>query len=178
MHAFAYLISPGTSGQRSFHYPNIKKRISFLVQAAKTMSIEVEPNFDSLFSPETEPENQTEKLLVATADLATEALLDNLINLANEHVKSKGIPQRNVDNVTAICKDFEKIVPITAQYALSDILNAGWRCSLDPQFWQNAPQISDKSRVLGDLVLKSFEIMEVYKRLEAGHDPNSCTNSK
>jgi hypothetical protein len=168
-HAFAYLISPCTSGQRSVQYPNITQRVTHLVDAAKIMHVDVPPEFESSFLTEAEPNDPATRLLVSIADQVSASLVSDLINLAQDFANKKNVPTRNSTEVSNIYDRFhKKIVPTSVQQSLVDILNAGWKCNLDGSLWANIPQIKseDRNRVLGDLILKSIEISEVHKRLE------------
>jgi len=167
LYAFEYLSAPGSSGQRPLHYPKLEHRLSYIVAAAKEMGIEVQPGFDSCFMDETDPDEAATKLLVSISDEVSKSLVPELIQIAKE-VQSSKAPLRNRDNVKDICEEFGTwIVPSRKESSLSDILNAGWLCYLDPDLWKNIPHIrpEDRDRVLKDLMLKSMEISEVHKRL-------------
>ncbi len=167
LHAFAYLISPGTSGQRPLRYPNITRRIAHLVDAAKKMAVSVPPGFKSDFADEIEPVEPATKLLVSIADTVSDSLASNLIRLAQDFAKEKTVPTRNLAQVSDIYDKFRKmIVPTSAQQSLTDILNAGWNCDLEPDLWKNVPQVKpeQRDRILRDLILKSMEVSEVHER--------------
>jgi len=168
-HAFAYLVSPCTSGQRPVQYPNITRRVTHLVEAAKIMHVDVPPEFESSFLTEAEPNEPATSLLVSIADQVSASLVTELIKLAQDFANEKAVPTRDSTQVLHIYDRFHKnIVPTSTPQSLVDILNAGWKCDLDPDFWANVPQIKpeDWNRILGDLILKSMEISEVHKRLE------------
>ena len=169
LHAFAYLVSPGITGQRSLVYPNITRRVSHLVNAAQAMSVSVPKGFASDFIPENEPSEHVTKLLVSVADDVSASLELDLIDLAKELALQKAAPKRNGDNVSGICDEFRRrVVPMSNKQYLTDITNAGWNCFLDPDLWKDFSQIrpGDRDRILKDLMLKSMEVTEVYERLE------------
>ena len=169
LHAFAYIISPGTSGQRSVQYPNITRRVSHLVEAANIMCVSVPPEFSSDFIAESEPADPATKLLVSIADAVSASLVPHLIDLAKTFAYSKAVPTRDSEKVSHICDVIRRwVVPASEQQSLVDILNAGWNCHLYSDLWDNIPQFmpKDKYRVLRDLILKSMEVSEIYKRLE------------
>jgi hypothetical protein len=169
LHAFTYMLSPGLPGQRPLLYPNITRRVAHLMEAAKMMHVEVSAEFKSSFLIETEPNEPTTSLLVSIADQVSASLVSELIILAQDFADKKVVPTRDSAQVLHIYDRFnKKIVPISMPQSLVDILNAGWEGYLDHNFWANAPQIKPENRnsILGDLILKSMEISEVYKRLE------------
>ena len=169
LYAFAYLLAPGTFGQRSVQYPKIEQRIHRLAKAAKKMGVLVPPDFESACVPEIDPTEFTTNLLVSIADTVSDKIISDLIELVQSFAGTKNIPARDTAKVSSICHDFRfKIAPITEQHSLTNISNAGWECALDPDLWSSIPQIkpNDRDRVLKDLILKSMEVSEVYKRLE------------
>jgi len=168
MHAFAYLVSPGTSGQRSLRYPNIARRVSHLVKAANAMAVSVPAGFESDFVAETEPAEPATKLLVSTADAVSASLVPNLIDLTQKLADGKAVPTRNPTQVRRIRDEFQQtIVPTAELESLVDILNAGWECALYSDLWTMVPQIGleDRGRILRDLILKSMEASEIHERL-------------
>jgi hypothetical protein len=169
LHAFAYLISPGICGQRSPAYPNITRRVSHLVRAAKAMSVSVPDEFTSSFIGETEPPEPVTKLLASVADTVSASFELDLIDLTRNLVTNKGAPTRKTEIVSTICDEFlKRIAPPSKPQSLTDITNAGWDCILNPDLWRTFPQIrlDDRARVLSDLMLKTMEVSEIYEKLE------------
>ncbi len=168
LHAFAYLLAPGTSSQRSVKYPNIRRRISHIVLAAKKLNVTVPSAFVNSFVVESEPTEPRTALLVSVADFASELLVEELLDEARSFADGHSIAQRDSARVTNIAGQFTKwVVPSASHEALVNILNAGWNCNLDPKLWLNVPQLKseDRVRVLRDLMLKSMEVAEIQIRL-------------
>jgi len=168
LRAFEYLVSPGTSGMRSSNYPKLGRRLTHLKDAAQKMGVDVQDGFGTDFMDEADPDEPATKLLVAIADDVSAGLVPELFELAMEVAERKGAPQRNADYVRSICGNFSNwVVPITKNATLTDIVNAGWICYLNPDLWKDIPQFKpeEKDRVLKDLMLKSMETSEIYTRL-------------
>ncbi|MDI6735555.1 MAG: hypothetical protein QME42_05095 [bacterium] len=168
LYAFAYLLSPGRSGERSLRYPDIKHRVSYLVQAAQEMEIDVPEDYELSFGEESEPAEPTTALLVSLADVVSTSLAKELIELARDFANKKDAPKKDPDKVEEISKSFGKlVVPIRKSASLVDIVNSGWKCNMDEHLWENVPQIKsgNRYRVLRDIMLKSMEITEIYERL-------------
>lgn len=175
LYAFAYLLSPGVSGQRSVGYPEIKRRVSHIVQAAKMMGVEVPVDYASTFDGETEPTDPTTSLLVGLADEVSASLEQELIQLAMELADTKQIPKKTKNTVEAIATAFRKwVVPARMSASLVDVLNAGWECNRDENLWNDIPQITgnktedfekNRNRVLRDIMFKSMEVAEIHERL-------------
>jgi hypothetical protein len=169
LHAFEYLISPGIYGQRPLHYPNIKRRVTHLVDAANAKGVAVPPGFETGFVAETEPEEPATQLLVSVADSVSASLVSELIALTWEFADSRDVPTRNSEHVSDICREFlPRVVPTQTPRSLVDLVNAGWKCHQDSDLWKNVSQIKleDRDRILGDLMLKSMEVSEIHERLE------------
>ena len=167
LHAFSYLLSPGISGQRSLVYPNIIKRVEFLKNAATEFNINIPSNFESAFKSENEPVDPATKLLVSIADTVSSSFVFDLIRYLKDFIDTNKISIRNVKKVAAIEIDFNNVVPITDDYNLTDILNAGWNYYFMEDLWTRFPQIGEqeKKNILKDLILKSLEVTEIYERV-------------
>jgi hypothetical protein len=169
LHAFKYLISPGIADEpRSGAYPNLPRRVSYLVAAAKVKGVLVPSDFDSGFIAQKEPSEPGMKLFVSAADSVSDSLVPSLIDMAWKFVDDKKVPMRNPDKVSHIGQEFRnKVVPTTISQSFTDLLNAGWVCYMDKDLWNNFPQImqNDRDRILADLILKSMEVSEIGKIL-------------
>lgn len=167
LHAFEYLLSPGFPGKRQILYPNMKRRAAHIREAAEFMDVEIEEGFSECFMDADEPPEPKTRLLAATADTVSAAVVPELIKLAQEFPDSKGIPKRNPLQVSKISDGFHKVIPTATPHSLTDILNGGWHCYLDSTLWQDIPQIKeeDRDRALKDIMLKSMEASEAYERL-------------
>ena len=173
LHAFAYLLAPNQGGgYRPVIYPNVKRRVGNLVNAAKEYQTPVPPNYEELFEDLPQPTDaypQT-KFLLELADAASQSVVLMLIKIANTVVNDAKIEEGNEDRVQAICKDFrDYIVPARDPVGLSDILNAGWKAFHDPNLWAEHPEIRDRDRTLKELLLKSIEVLE-FKSIMKGSE--------
>lgn len=176
LYAFAYLLSPGTSGQRSLRYPNITRRVSHIVRAAKVLGVDVEAEYESSFEKESEPDDPAAALLVSLADAVSASFVEELIELAKDFANKYDVPKKNLDRVKDISNSFRTcVVPIRKSESLVDIMNAGWECNMDEGLWKDVLQIKgidkedtgkNRHRILREIILKSMEIAEIYERLE------------
>lgn len=169
LHAFAYLVAPGTPGQRSLRYPNIKRRISHMIEAANFFNVNVPKHFDGSFMPETEPIEPTIEFLVSIADKVSTSFTSELLKKAESFANDKNAPKLKTERVDKIVIQFrEWIVPTPEPEDLVDISCAGWKCSLDENLWDNIKQIKreDWRRILHDLMFKSMEVSELHERLD------------
>jgi len=175
LYAFAYLLSPGTSGQRSLRYPNIKRRVSHLVDAANQLGLMI-PGYEAAFvEGEREPADPTTALLVSIADTVSSSLVQELVDLAVAIAREKEVPSKDPEKVKRIVECIrEWVVPVRESASLIDIVNAGWECNRDEDLWKNVPQIKrskenefakNRDRILQDIMLKSMEISEIHERL-------------
>ena len=169
LHAFAYIIAPGTCGQRSVGYPNIKRRVSHLMAAAAQFGVNVPPDFAGSFTPEIEPTDPTTAFLVSIADTVSASCASALLEEAAQSAGSTDVPMRDHPKVSGIVDRFKKwVVPTAESETLPDITCAGWECNLDKDLWCRIHQIkpTDWRRVLRDLMFKSMEVSEIHERLE------------
>lgn len=169
LHAFAYLLSPCIPGERSPTYPTIKTRVSYLLEAANTLNVTVPTDYADLFDAQMDLTSPIMKLLVDVADSAVSAVVPAVVTEAVQFAESKAVPNKSVANVAAIRQDFQMVIPAAGLTNLTDVINAGWECFHDDDLWSQVSQIpkESRSRVLHDLVLKSFEVSEVCERISA-----------
>jgi len=168
LHAFSYLNAPGTSGQRSLRYPNIKRRVNHLCDAANMMKFIIPTDFTTNFVPETEPVEPTTALLVSVADTVSASCANDLLENAQGFADNNDVPFRKFERVKHIVGEFKKwVVPTAKSETLVDILNAGWECKLDNHLWDIILQIKkdEWGRILRNLMLKSMEVSEIHARL-------------
>jgi hypothetical protein len=162
LHAFGYLFSP-SPGERSPLYPRLSRRVAAQVKAAEAYGFLVPDDYHSLFD-DAEPQDdapQTEFLL-SLADSASASILDPLIAKANEVVDGAAVQKPEAGKSAKIYDRFKKhIVPAVESELLSNIIEAGWRAFNDPALWADYPDIESREETLGELVLKSIEVLEI-----------------
>ena len=174
-YAFAYLLSPGLSTQRSLRYPTTQRRVSHLVVAARKLDIRIPPDYGAAFSKEAEPDNPFTAFLVSVADTVSSSLVEELVDLVITIGQEKEIPSRDIEKVQYIAQNIQEwVVPIIKPASLTDIVNAGWECNRDESLWNEVLQINrgdenefpkNRKRILQDIMIKSMEIAYVYEHL-------------
>jgi hypothetical protein len=167
LYAFAHLLSPVLEGRRALHYPNMIRRVRFQLRAAQQYGITPPDHYESWFKDRNEPsdDDQREKFLVELADKAADELVPELIAHADSLLRQPGLPnwstdegrKEHSDTVGRIYEDFRLVAPAEKAGHLANILNAGWKATMN-----NIPEIPGRSsqEVLRELVLKSLEVME------------------
>lgn len=166
LHAFAYLLSPCLPGERTPYYPSIKTRVDYLLRGAASIGVTAPADYVSLFDAQTAPSGPVTKVLVDVADLAIEALVDQVCLEARNIADGKGVPMRSPENIDTVIHDLRMVMPSDGTAALTDLINAGWTLMHDADLWVDVPQIQgeERIRVLHDLVLKSCEVAEFSER--------------
>ena len=170
LYAFAYLVAPRTSGGRSFTYPNVKQRISHLEAGAGQFDVKMPEHYAEAFEDQQEPtESERErKFLLSLADTASSSMATDLIAKVKHLADEKSLPERSEAKVEDLCRDLERLVPARSACNLADVLNAGWQCSLNSNLWRKSNHIEQDRvpRILGDLILKSIEVLEFQQRVQ------------
>lgn len=168
LHAFSYLLAPGTEGERSMQYPNIERRVGYMAGAAQAMGLVVPTGFADEFQKENEPTDPARSLLIGMADTAVSKLTGDLTMTVSTHCKKQSIPTRDLTEVARISHEFSHVIaPAGDIRCLADIVNAGWNCFHSEKLWDDCPQIrpDDKDRILADLVLKTIDVFEFEQRV-------------
>jgi hypothetical protein len=161
-HAFAYLLAPNIGGDRSVFYPNMRKRINILKQAAQTYGFSMPPKYEDLFEDLPEFNNAPQAtLLLKIADAALDSVIDQIIALADTTANNAAIQLGTEEARNAMYEDFKRhIVPARDPDTLANILAAGWKAYLDTTLWKDHPEVKHPDAILKELVLKSIEVLE------------------
>ena len=167
LYAISYIMAPNPSRRRSPNYPKNLDRMHHLLDCAKDYGVSIPPDFLGNFTEEPEP-IMTMKLYFDIADDTSRAMVPYLIVLAKEIIESKSIPNRSQSEVAREVNLLKKRIPISSATSISDIVNAGWICYLDDTIWLiNEIKPEEKDRLIKELILKSFEVYEVERRLKS-----------
>lgn len=165
--AFAYLIAPRLPGMRSPSYPNLTARAHYICSIASALGVTPPSDFVAAFEDMDAPSDPARKVLTAIADDVVAIAVPGVVALIRDIDIRDQLPRRNHDVVKEIASDFRLIVPTERTSSITDITNAAWLCYNDPDLWSTGPDTMDgirKLTVLRELVLKSFEILEVQER--------------
>lgn len=166
LHAFEYLLAPRQLGVRSFMYPNLTKRVDYLIKAAVGYQVSIPPDYKANFEDEKAPNllDRQQTFLLWLADSASSSVADSLTGDADKILKASLSAEKSNEKVTEILNDFRVVAPATGAGCLANILNAGWKAFHDPDLWKDFPQIKAKEVTLKELILKSIEVFE-YEQL-------------
>lgn len=161
-HAFAYLLSPGLTNQRSFNYPSTRTRTDNAEKAAIRFGATVPHGFSSSFLDSPPATDDRAKFLSTLVDAALSDAVPNLLTEVDVIGQAAMIPSTSVDRVRDAFECFKLIVPATGAESLANILNAGWKAYLDADLWKEIPHVQRRKReVLSELILKSVEVFEI-----------------
>jgi len=78
LHAFAYLLSPCIPRERTPFYPSIRTRVDYLLRASATIGVDVPTDYADSFDAQPAPSSPVTGLLVNVADVAVDALVDQV----------------------------------------------------------------------------------------------------
>ncbi len=159
LRAFEYLIAPTLSGQRSNRYPENKNRAKIISETANKIGISIE-GYDSNFKSDTQGKNKRENFLQDMADLGTNRTIDELFEVAKNHLAGRNIQSPNDQEVQKIKSSFERGIPYSAEAGLGSLVSAAWTYVENSKGSVNANLGREHQELVNDLVLKSAEIAE------------------
>jgi len=160
LHAFAYLLAPGPG--RHPEYPSIGSRVSYLLQCAPRCNVTVPDGYTGLFIIDEESIGSQATFLLSVADEVAREQVDSLQEHVSQYMQGRQIATIGEDNVGAILRSFELVVPPRNPHGLPEVLNAGWRARHNPTLWASQYQINPRrEQVLNELLLKTAEVLEV-----------------
>jgi hypothetical protein len=169
LHAFAYLLAPGLVDNRGPTYPFPRSRAEVLEFAATRWGLAVPRGFVDAFLAPKAGATAPAGLLGEFADAATLDLRDQLIAEVESHAKDCNVALPRPDMVDAVRRDLAMVVPSNLEATLPELLCAGWQVRTDSGVWASLPHIlSERHRVLDDLLLKSAQVLEYHERLGVG----------
>ena len=170
LHAFAYFVSPGLSGNRSSLYPELLDRVNALEIVACKYGIDVPDGYANQFENFSPTTDSMKRLMLEVSDGVTQSEILCLAQDANEFIQSTGIDAYSAEEVDRLVENFSLGVPaIKNPIGLSTIVNAAWKFSNDEiSSWDKTyPMLKDdpirKKRMLSDLIFKSIEVLETYE---------------
>ena len=168
LHAFAYLVAPAASMERSKLYPATIDRVNFLVRNAERAGYGSPPDYREHFEPDTLLESGANSVLLSLADQVRKDLEDELFGDAERIMARWGLPAHNQNETQTIYDSFVALTPAIEATSLANIVNAGWRMYLSGFVdWDQYVEIKSNSRkaesVLNDLMLKSAEVFEIQR---------------
>jgi hypothetical protein len=105
LYAFIYVLTPNL-GDRVPHYPALSRRIETLERASQKLSIEVPKDFASYFSEMSSAKSARDAFVLRMADNACGACLKNMIDVADNHVRSSGVMRPQQVERDRIAKHF------------------------------------------------------------------------
>ena len=167
LHAFAYLLLPGTM-KRSWFYPNTRQRFDNLKLAGKKYNFALCDDYREWFVDQEEPsKGQKDCFLLSLADSAALTLVPEVVAKSASLAEAADAPILDGDIVKRCLSSFRFFTPATGAKSLANILDAGWRVYRDPAFWESASHVpEDRVTVINELVLKSIEVLEIENRTE------------
>jgi hypothetical protein len=170
LYSFAYLVSPSIACPRPLDYPNNVTRIQNMLNAAAQFRksnvniYQVPTDFSSMFEDSPEPGDSEQQYLSSLADASSQQLCGRLIREAENLLKSAGAPQLELTTRNAIIDEFRLGVPACNTSSLTNILNAGWAVYNNINFWPNIKEEKKRRKVLGSLMIKNIELLEIEHR--------------
>jgi len=161
LHAFAYLVAPGSAKVRQDKYPKTMTRIANMISAANQYGTPVPPDYAANYTDQLSSANHEHNLMISLADDAVSTVVGELIHEANTIVQGAGVPSRDESLIQRCCDSYNLLVPVSGAVSLANILNAGWRAYNDTGLWDNNEEVKkDRNHILYDIILKSIEVLE------------------
>jgi hypothetical protein len=169
VHAFTYILAPGSGRMSGTKYPSHKTRISVLKKIAEAEGDSV-PDIDALrFSDEAPRSNPRERFLLRMTETSVAEVTDGLWNLVKDLITAGKVTRPNNALTNKHLKEFRLGIPASAPKSLGDIINAGWMLYRELQSDGITKdvmvrQVSD----LNEMILKTVEVLEFRRRVESG----------
>jgi hypothetical protein len=107
------------------------------------------------------------RFLSSLADTAAQSMCGRLIAATQYLLKAASVPQLSIATKKSVLNEFRMIVPASNAGSLTNVLNAAWYVSNDPNFWPDITDERKRRKILQELVLKNIEILEIERGLKS-----------
>ena len=143
----------------------MRNRVGNLARAAATYGISCPTNYNDAFDDDLHPGlSKSNEFRLSLADKALNAIVDVVMTKADELLRQMDVPTPSAEESQRIYNRFSLVVPAEGCASLADIINAGWRASLDPALWENNPQVLKKrDTIIKELTIKTIEVFQIEK---------------
>jgi hypothetical protein len=166
VHAFAYIVAPGSGGVRDPNYPSHVTRISVVSEMAAAEGFNL-PNHKQLdFANETRRGDSRHRFMVRKAEDSVAAIKQGLWKRVLEIVDKSKLQRPSETLAIRHLKEFGIGIPAHQPVCLGDIVNAGWlryaeivRSAGDPR------NVSEELDNLNEMLLKTVEVLEYLRRV-------------
>jgi hypothetical protein len=170
LHAFAYILAPGSGVAPGSRYPSHKKRIDVLRQVATKEGVTL-PEFGSLGLTDQElGGDPRERFLLKMAALSVDEVIETLWTIVNSLVVEANVRRPNPANMARHLHEIRMGIPAHDPACLGDIINAGWTYFHEVQSGKiDSKSIGECYDSLNEIMLKTIEVLEFRRRTSNDH---------
>lgn len=160
--AYEYFLAPGSTG-RGILYPSSKARVDFLLEGAKALKLEVEPDLFARWQ-DSVPKVGTAGDVLILADAAVAKLFPTVRDQAFGLLQQSKVPVADPASVDRVRQALELGVPDGDGAILAEIVTAGWLYLRD-RGGLSLEEDRQEHTMLNELMLKSVEVSEFKLRV-------------
>ncbi len=170
LHAFAYILAPGSGVATGSRYPSHKKRIDVLRQIATKEGM-VLPEFSSLgLTDQQMGGNPRERFLLKMAAFGVDEAVETLWTIVNSIVVDSNVRRPNPTNMARHLREIRMGIPAHDPACLGDIVNAGWAYFHELQSGKiDSKSVGERYDSLNEIMLKTIEVLEFGRRTSNDH---------
>jgi len=170
IHAFAYLLAPGSATRGARFYPHLSGRVAYLSKACQHWGFTVPPGYETAWAPAEDGDPTSEEAyLTKITDDSVGTLLPRLLGDVETVIPTDSVPLVDEKEVASAVRSLGILTPTQNPVSLAAVVNAGWRVYHDADVWSGYPHLSHRrASVLNELLLKSIQVGEVAALLKEG----------
>lgn len=161
-YAYEYFLAPG-GGSRSPFYPSSADRVGYMMTAARTLGVEVEPELFGRWRPSTARRGVDPDALTF-ADAAVAQVFSEMMRRTFKLLDNQKVARPRAEAVERLLGAFTRRVPDDDGATFPEIVTAGWRY-LRQRGGLSAESDRAEYDMLSELMLKSIEVAEFRARL-------------
>ncbi len=170
VHAFSYILAPGSSSNRRSKYPSYETRISTIRKVAEKEGITLPDTGELNFSSEIPLVNARDRFILRMAEESVAEVTNGLWSKIDQIIHEGNVCRPKKANALAHLKEFQIGIPAHRPECLGDIINAGWKYYDEILNSREEAKIPERLDCLNEMLLKSIEVLEFRRR--AAHDPD------
>lgn len=164
LHAFQYLLAPGSGRVRSVKYPKIKQRVVYMTNAMPHFGLTSSRDFTSVFQDEKPIGDKKTIFKLEMADKAAEETIPDLLKEIDNIAQEKMLPKVDKNQSEEIARSFRVGVPCDGPRNLADIIQAGWLETYDSAEKPDGHPL-EHFKGLNEILFKSIEVSEYWTRI-------------
>jgi hypothetical protein len=168
LHAFSYILAPGSGSARDPKYPTHETRIATIRGIAKNEGVALPNSTELNFTQATRRADPQDQFIVRIAETSVSEITPTLWQNVSTIIANGRLRRPSQGAAARHLAEFRIGIPSPNPVCLGDIISAGWlRYAETLSTTADAKELSKQLDNLNELLLKTIEVLEYQKRVSS-----------